>query len=169
MTVFSRNNSMEDASISSIEVGDILSKRRPLWILVSALFCASMIIISPGLSMLTILVFALSLSYVLAAIFWPDSVGVGTKIYPLASGSLLASLLWIAFHAGTNATQMFGLANSGLFIAFAISLAIFAGLIVGEFALVIATQLFVSRNRDIATKMTAAVTSKYTELFAKIR
>lgn len=168
MTAYSQNNKMiEDASIASLEVGEILSKRRPLWILVSAFFCAAMVVVSPGLGLMTILVFALSLSYVLAAIFWPDKVGAGSKFYPLACVSLGASLLWIAFHAGTNATQMLGLTNSGLFIAFMISMAIFTGLIIGEFAMVIATQLFISRNRDTATKLMVAVNSKYAELFVK--
>lgn len=169
MTAYSQNNkTIEGISVPNIEVGDILSKRRPLWILVSAFFCATMIAISPGLSIMTILVFALSLSYVLAAIFWPDEVGAGSKIYPLAGVLLAASLLWIAFHAGENATQMLGLTNSGLFIAFAISMAIFAGLIFGEFMLVIATQLFISRNRDAIKEIAVAVNSKYAELFAKI-
>lgn len=167
MTSYSQNNTIKEPSISGMEVGDILSKRRPLWILVSAFFCAAMIIISPGLSLMTILVFALSLSYVLAAIFWPDKVGAGSNFYPVACVALAASLLWIAFSAGANATHMLGLSNSGLFIAFAISMAIFVGLIVGEFALVIATQLFISRNRDVSQKLAAAVISKYAELFAK--
>lgn len=169
MNAYSQNDSViEDTSMLGLEVGEILSKRRPLWILVSACFCAAMIVISPGLSLLTILVFALSLAYVLAAIFWPDKVGASSKFYPLACVSLGASLLWIAFHAGTNATQMLGLANSGLFIAFVISMAIFTGLIIGEFAMVIATQLFISRSRDTTTKLVVAVNFKYAELFAKI-
>ncbi|PCI05273.1 MAG: hypothetical protein COB78_01270 [Hyphomicrobiales bacterium] len=169
MTAYSQNNTIENTSISSVGVGDILSKRRPIWILVSAIFCAAMIVISPGLSFVTVLVFALSLSYVLAAIFRPDKVGAGTKFYPLAGVSLAASLLWIAFHAGANATQMLGLANSGLFITFAISTAIFAGLIIGEFAMAIAMQLFISRNRHVALQVSVAVNSKYAELFAKVR
>lgn len=169
MTAYSQNNRpTEDISVPNMVVGDVLSKRKPLWIFVSALFCAAMIIVSPGLSIMTILVFALSLSYVLAAIFWPDKVGAGSNIYPLACAALAASLLWIAFSVGTNVTQMLGLTNSGLFIAFAISLAIFAGLIIGEFALVIATQLFISKNRDTAEKMAVVVSSKYAELFARI-
>ena len=170
MTAYSQNNlTIDDTSMSNVEVGEIFSKRRPLWILVSAFFCAAMIVVSPGLSLMTILVFALSLSYVLAAIFWPDRIGSGSKIYPLAGATLAASLLWIAFHAGANATHMLGLSNSGLFIVFMISMAIFAGLIIGEFAMVIATQLFISRNRDTVAKLALAVNSKYSELFANFR
>lgn len=168
-TSYHSNNSVDETSIASVATGGILSGRRPVWIVAFALFSTGMIVSSPGMAIATALVLGLSVSYMFAANAWPDKLGTGSKVYPLAGALLAAALLWIAILAGANMVAALGLSNSGIFVASAISLALYVGLIIGEFALAILVQLFISRNRDAAVSAAIVINSKYAGLLGEVR